>query len=94
MPFLCKSSLCHVCLRPMDGKAAVSGDAARAGLEEAHAGTHPNSELLRQFEELSKQCFEAGNEGDPSQKFKGSAYMKAARVSAQRWRNCSAGRWR
>jgi hypothetical protein len=63
----------------MEGKASLSTEQRKAAMEAAHSGTGPNSELVLQFEQLSKDTFEAVKRGE-GDAFRASAYKKVAEV--------------
>ncbi|KAF6255002.1 polynucleotide kinase 3 phosphatase-domain-containing protein [Scenedesmus sp. NREL 46B-D3] len=66
---------------PMEGKASLSSEQRKAAMEAAHSGAAPNSELVLQFEQLSKDTFEAVKRGE-GDAFRASAYKKVAEALA------------
>eukprot|EP00879_Flechtneria_rotunda_P006177 GHRR01006494.1.p1 GENE.GHRR01006494.1~~GHRR01006494.1.p1 ORF type:complete len:219 (+),score=78.41 GHRR01006494.1:1230-1886(+) len=64
---------------PQEGKAGLDNTAARAGMEQAHAGTHPNAGLIQQFEQAATDAVSTGGENAG---FKAGAYRKVARSLA------------
>ncbi|WIA43820.1 hypothetical protein OEZ86_010236 [Tetradesmus obliquus] len=66
---------------PMEGKASLSAEQRKAAMEAAHSGSGPNAELVLQFEQLSKDTFEAIKRGE-GDAFRASAYKKVAEALA------------